>query len=139
MTPTIRRMSPPDHAAVRRLWRDAGLTDEPEDSLEEVKRLLAAPQSAAFVAVDVHGAVCAAVLCGCDGRYGYIHHLAVADPVRGHGLGRELVAACTAFLRCRHVIAMVRDTNETARAFWGRIGYSEANGLRICYRAAEPR
>lgn len=132
-------MTPADHAAARRLWRETGLSDEPEDSLEDVKRLLAAPQSAAFVGVQADGSVSGVVLCGSDGRYGYIHHLAVAEVARGQGLGRELVAACTQFLAVRHVIVMVRESNEPARAFWQRVGYNEADGLRVGYRRMDRR
>jgi ribosomal protein S18 acetylase RimI-like enzyme len=137
MLTTIRRMTAGDYAAARRLWRESGLSDEPEDSREDVTRLLAQAQSAGFVAVASDGAVCGVVLCGTDGRYGYIHHLAVAEAARGCSAGRELVAACTGFLQCRHVITMVRDTNDAARGFWARVGYREAEGLRICYRRTD--
>ena len=40
------------------------------------------------------GRLVGAVLCGHDGRRGYLHHLAVAGECRSKGIGRALVDAC---------------------------------------------
>lgn len=123
-------MTPSDHPAVSALWRTAGLTEEPEDSAEEVAAMLAAPQSAGFVAVEA-GTIVGAVLCGSDGRYGYIHHLAVAPGRRRSGLGHTLVQACLNTLATRHVLALVRDGNEPALQFWKRAGFAHVSGLGV--------
>jgi len=51
-----------------------------------------------FVA-EKKGRVIGAVLCGHDGRRGYLHHLAVSKRHRQRGIGRQLVNACLAKLR----------------------------------------
>jgi len=46
------------------------------------------------------------VLCGHDGRRGYLHHLAVSKRHRQLGIGRQLVSACLAKLRKADVSKM---------------------------------
>jgi putative acetyltransferase len=61
------------------------------------------------------------VLCGHDGRRGYIHHLAVSHSHRRQGIGRALVARCLAALERAGIgkchIFVFRE-NEAALAFW---------------------
>lgn len=130
--PVVRRMAAGDHPAVCALWRVAGLTDEPEDAATDFESFLLAPQSAGFIAEHA-GIVIGAVLCGTDGRYGYVHHLAVSPAHRKAGIGRMLTQACIRQLGTRHVLIMVRDTNEPARAFWGREGFQRVDGLSVHY------
>lgn len=127
-----------DHPAVAALWRASGLTDEPEDDCESVAAFLSAPQSTGFVAVR-GGTIVGAVLCGTDGRYGYVHHLAVAPDARHAGIGRKLFRACSEHLGTRHVVIMVRDTNETALGFWKREGFQRVDGLGVHYVRTAPR
>lgn len=128
----IRKMAPTDHPAVSALWRAAGLTEEPEDSAADVGALLDSAHSAAFVAVE-RDIIVGAVLCGSDGRYGYIHHLAVAPGRRRSGLGHTLVRTCLHYLSMRHVLVLVRDSNDTALQFWQRAGFVRAEGLGVHY------
>jgi len=66
-----------------------------------------------------------AVLCGHDGRRGYLHHLAVAASHRRRGIGRDLVERCLDGLR-REGIAkchlFVYHDNVAGQAFWRSIG-----------------
>jgi ribosomal protein S18 acetylase RimI-like enzyme len=72
-------------------------------------------------------------LCGNDGRYGYIHHLAVSKLTRNKGVGRSLVEACIRFLQKRHIIIMVRENNKAGNEFWNRLRFQEVDGLKIQY------
>jgi len=128
----IRNMTLHDYLPVKQLWLDSGLRDEPEDSREAIAELLIAPQSAGFVA-DADGTMLGAVLCGTDGRYGYIHHLAVSKEHRSKGVGRSLVQTCMGFLSKRHVLVMVREENTEGNAFWNRLCFQRANGLTLQY------
>lgn len=73
-----------------------------------------------------------AVLCGHDGRRGYLHHLAVARSQQRQGIGRALVEAClvslgrVGILRCN---IFVREGNEQGRAFWRKLGWTTRDGL----------
>jgi ribosomal protein S18 acetylase RimI-like enzyme len=46
-----------------------------------------------------NGNIAGAVLCGSDGRYGYIHYLAVSKAMRKQGIGKSLVEGCIRFLQ----------------------------------------
>jgi [ribosomal protein S18]-alanine N-acetyltransferase len=57
----------------------------------------------------------------------YIELLAVADWVRGKGLGRQLLAHVEAavFARTKNLFACVSDFNDQARHFYNKQGYQE--------------
>ena len=123
---TIRIMTIEDYDAVYALWAaqpGIGLHD-PEDSREGMTYYLRRNPDTCFVAVE-EGNIMGAVLCGNDGRRGYINHLAVAQACRGQGIGRALVNACLAAMRkegiCRCCFVVYRS-NESGNAFWDAIG-----------------
>lgn len=121
-----------DYNGVKQLWTDCKLSEEPEDGIEDISEFLASPQSAGFIAHN-NGIIEGAALCGTDGRYGYIHHLAVSKHKRHCGIGRTLAQACVDFLQTRHVIVMVRENNEKGNKFWNCLHFQKVDGLRIQY------
>ena len=78
--------------------------------------------------VAIHGrTLVGIILCGHDGRRGYIHHLAVHPRFRRQGLGRRLVghsvsALVRAGIQKCHLFAI--NDNGDGIAFWKRIGWS---------------
>jgi len=78
--------------------------------------------------------VVATVLCGQDGRRGFLHHLAVARPYRGQGLGAKLVSTCLARLasdgieKC-HIF--LHADNPEGRKFWSRVGWKVREDLIV--------
>lgn len=119
-----------DYSCVKELWNACELRDESEDRFDEISSFLDSPQSAGFVACDKRKII-GAVLCGSDGRYGYIYHLAVAESERKKGIGKRLVESCGKFLNRRHIIIMVRENNEAGNKFWRRLQFQNANGLQL--------
>ena len=83
------------------------------------------------------GRIIGAVLCGHDGRRGYLHHLAVASAWRGNGVGRGLVAACLVKLASAGIpkcnIFLYADNYQGA-AFWNRTGWNERTDLKLLQR-----
>ena len=73
-----------------------------------------------------------AVLCGHDGRRGFLYHLAVATEYRGRGLGTALVERCLAGLaelgiqKCNAVV--YRD-NALGQRFWRRLKFNPRDDL----------
>lgn len=128
----IQKMIIDDYFQINGLWRACGLSEEPEDQKEEVGALLGSAQGTGFVAKE-GGEIVGAVLCGNDGRYGYIHHLAVSKNMRKQGIGKALVETCIRFLQRRHVIIMVRENNITANKFWEHMQFQNVNGLKVQY------
>src|SRR5687768_16369590 len=63
--------------------------DTPEGMLANLRR-----NPGLSLVVRHEGRIVGAVLCGHDGRRGYLHHLAVAAEYRGQGIGKALVERC---------------------------------------------
>ena len=130
MSVAIREMTIHDYEEVLALWQTSegvGLSDA--DSEESIASYLHRNPGLSFVAHAYDGQqLVGAVLCGHDGRRGYIHHLAVSKSHRRQGLGRALVEQCLSALRragidkCHiFVFAANRDTS----AFWKKVGWIE--------------
>ena len=90
----IRAMTPVDYDAVIALWRATeGIGLSGADERGAIAAYLARNPGLSMVALHAEALV-GAVLCGHDGRRGYIHHLAVVPTERGGGLGRTLAERC---------------------------------------------
>jgi putative acetyltransferase len=76
------------------LWQQCeGVGLSEADSRESIQAYLSRNPGMSFIATG-DGAVVGAVLCGHDGRRGYIHHLAVHPQSRRRSVGRRLVEQC---------------------------------------------
>ena len=122
----IRMMTIEDYDAVYALWASLpgiGLHPE-EDSQEGMAYYLRRNPDTCFVAEEA-GKIRGAILCGNDGRRGYINHLAVAPEQQAQGVGRALVNACLAAMRKEGIykcsFAVFRD-NDAGNAFWDAMG-----------------
>lgn len=117
-----------------RLWRGiAGIGLSEADSAENLGRFLARnPHLSAVARRDAE--LVGAVLCGHDGRRGYIHHLAVAPGLRRSGIGRQLLEWSLARLReigigkCH---ALVFRDNAYQALFWKTIGWQRRDDLNV--------
>lgn len=137
MNVTIREMAAQDYEDAVTLWRacpGVGLSDS--DTRDRVSRFLDANPGISFVARDGDRLI-GAVLCGHDGRRGYITHVAVAPEARELGIGRELVDRCLTALgrdgigKC-HLFVFAE--NAAAQSFWRAIGWTEREELRVFSR-----
>ena len=90
----IRIMTIHDYDMVYSLWLSCsgmGLNNI-DDSREGIERFLNRNPETCFVAENNDGEIIGSVLCGNDGRRGYIYHTAVSPRYQQHGIGRELVS-----------------------------------------------
>ena len=72
------------------------------------------------------------ILCGHDGRRGYIYHLAVLDEYRGKGIAKELIQLSFTKLKDEGIercIIMVKDFNESGNEFWINAGWDRRKEL----------
>ena len=124
----FREFTPADYDAAVALWTETeGIVLRDVDARGPLLEYLARNRGLSMVAMD-NGAVVGAVLCGTDGRRGYLHHLAVAGSHRRRGVGRALADRCLSSLSERGIDKchiMVFPTNTPARAFWQRLGWQE--------------
>jgi ribosomal protein S18 acetylase RimI-like enzyme len=133
----IRPMTAHDYDAVIALWRvteGIGLSsaDEPEAIASFLER------NPGLSRVAFRGELLAgAVMCGHDGRRGYLHHLAVAPSERGRGLGRELAERCLDDLRALGIAKaniFVYGANTEGQAFWRATGWFGRDDLLLMQR-----
>ncbi len=120
-----------DYPLIAKLWADAdGVEIAEGDSPEEIGRYLSRNPGLSRVALD--GArIAGAVLCGHDGRRGFIYHLAVAPAYRECGIAKLLVGECMAGLRAAGIvraIILVAEDNPGGHAFWLRGGWEDISG-----------
>ena len=129
MTSHVRPMTPDDIVAARHLWEDAeGVEVSEGDSPAELARYLERNPGLSTVATDASGNLIGAVLCGHDGRRGFVYHLAVARSHRGRGVGRAIMQRSLAALkaeRVARVLLLVDNDNHGGQRFWSREGWEE--------------
>jgi N-acetylglutamate synthase len=116
------------------LWKNSpGIALSPADSREEISRFLARNPSLCFTAHDGAGLV-GAVLCGNDGRRGYLYHLAVAKDHHHQGIGKKLTEKVLAELKKLGIqkchIFVVADNLEGAR-FWQKTGWKKRDDIFV--------
>jgi len=135
MTICVAPLTIHDYDGVMALWSESkgvGLSDA--DDRENILAYLERNPGMSFLARDERGAVIGAVLCGHDGRRGYIHHLAV-HPAHGHeGIGRDLVEKCLATLKAagiRKCHLFIFNENQSGIRFWEEIGWETRFDLRV--------
>jgi ribosomal protein S18 acetylase RimI-like enzyme len=83
------------------------------------------------------GRLIGAILCGHDGRRGYLHHLAVAPSFRRRGLGTSLVEQCLARLAAigiQKCNIFVYADNDDGSEFWRKIGWHDRTDLKLMQR-----
>jgi ribosomal protein S18 acetylase RimI-like enzyme len=129
-----------DYPQIHALWlRSEGVGVGESDSQEAVSRFLKRNPRLSLTATS-RGRVIAAVLCGHDGRRGYLHHLAVSSRWRRRGIGRKLVTGCLERLRAQGIPKCnlyLFSSNTSGRNFWRRLGWTVRTDLRLVQRGTD--
>lgn len=129
----IRKMEISDYKSVYNLWlscKGMGLNDV-DDSEKGISKFLERNPETCFVAVD-NDEIIGVILCGNDGRRGYIYHTAVKPSERNKGIGTKLVdRAMKAFenIGITKVALVVFEKNETGNTFWEKKGFMSRKDL----------
>ena len=127
-----------DVAEALELWTASeGVGLRGADEPAALARYLARNPGLSLAAHD-GGRMVGAVLCGHDGRRGYLHPQPVAASHRRRGIGRELVERCLDGLR-REGIArrhlFVCHHNAEGQAFWRTLGWHPRGDILLMSRA----
>lgn len=121
-------MSITDYDDVLRLWQDTeGLGLNESDTRAAIASYLRRNRGMSFVARAGRELV-GAVLCGHDGRRGFLHHLAVAPAHRRKGLGTQLVARCLTELKRLGILKcgiFLFNDNADGERFWRMNGWKK--------------
>lgn len=114
-----------DIAAITRLWIASGLIPAIRDARQDIENCIAADNGSLIVArMPDNPQICATMMTGHDGVYGWIHYLAIAEHAQGGGIGRELVSLAEDILRLSG-LSEIRITieNPAAGDFYAKLGY----------------
>jgi N-acetylglutamate synthase len=142
MTYHVREMKPADYAEVAELWRQSeGIGLSESDQEAPVARFLRRNPGMSCVACLADGQIIGAVLCGHDGRRGYLHHLAVAAPWRRRGIAGQLLRFCfdalakAAIPKCN---IFVFADNPSGKEFWLHNGWTARGDLHVLQKVVTP-
>jgi ribosomal protein S18 acetylase RimI-like enzyme len=130
----IRPLRIADYESAHAIWRKApGVGVNESDSRAGIGQFLRRNPGLSLVATS-GGRVIGTVLCGHDGRRGYLHHLAIARPWQRRGIGRRLVSSCLENLRVEGIpkcSLFIFRTNISGKAFWKSLGWTVRGDLQI--------
>ena len=130
----VRSFRVEDYDAVIALWRRTeGVGLNESDTRRAIAAFLRRNPRLSLVA-EKDGQIIGAVLCGHDGRRGYLHHLAVSKRYRRRGIGRQLVDACLAKLRKAGISKcniFIFASNAEGMKFWAHTGWTLRAELRL--------
>lgn len=131
----IRTMTIDDYERVIRLWKETERIKLNEsDTQVALDRFLQRNIDLSCVAVLPGGNLVGAVLCGHDGRRGYLHHLAVARNYRCRGIGKGLLKSCYVALQKENILACnitVLGHNAEGKCFWFHNGWIDRSDLSV--------
>lgn len=120
-----------DYDSAVELWnRVEGLDVAEGDDRETIRRFLQRNPGLSRIAA-AGTEIVGAVLCGHDGRRGYIYHLAIDPKYHGRGLGRRLIDECLAGLKragLERANILVAKDNPRGLEFWRRCGWEDLEG-----------
>jgi ribosomal protein S18 acetylase RimI-like enzyme len=129
----IRKMTMDDYDLVYHLWLNTpgmGLNDL-DDSRPGIEKYLKRNPETCFVA-EKDNRIIGVILCGNDGRRGYVHHTAVSVTERRNGVGTALVDTALEALKnegINKVALVVFSKNELGNSFWEKRGFTAREDL----------
>ena len=131
----VRVLTIEEYEELSAMWRgtpNMGLRSL-DDSREGISRFLERNPGTSFAAYE-DGRLVGAILCGHDGRRGYIYHTVVLPEYRGRGIGSGLVEAAVAALQregITRVCLNVMAANEQGKRFWSGRGWERKDFLEF--------
>ncbi len=102
-----------------------------DDSKEGIDKFLRRNPTTNFIAEE-DGEIVGSILCGHDGRRGYIYHTAVDMRYRGKGIGKNLVNSVINALKREGInkaTLVVFTNNEVGNGFWRSMGWEKREDL----------
>jgi putative acetyltransferase len=127
-----------DLAEVIQFWQGMeGIGLSESDSYSALSFYLQRNPGLSWVARNRDRELIGAVLCGHDGRRGYLHHLAVAPDWRRKGIGRALVERCLSSLRELKILkcnVFLFNQNPEGEGFWKAMGWKGREDLVLLQR-----
>jgi ribosomal protein S18 acetylase RimI-like enzyme len=131
-----------DLAEVIQFWQGMeGIGLSESDSYSVLSFYLQRNPGLSWVARNRDRELIGAVLCGHDGRRGFLHHLAVARDCRRKGIGRALVERCLSSLRELKILkcnVFLFSNNPEGEFFWRGMGWKRREDLCLVQVVLHP-
>ena len=103
------------------------------DTKESFEKYLKRNPEMSYVCIDRDsGFIVGTILCGHDGRRGFIYHLTVVKEYRGKSIGKKLLEKSISSLKANGIercMIMVKTSNETGNSFWEKTGWDKRDEL----------
>ncbi len=142
MNRSIRAMTISDYPSAFALWRASeGVGLNESDTECACGLFLARNPGLSAVALAADGTLAGVLLCGHDGRRGYLHHLAVASSHRKQGIARRLIDWCFERLaaeRIQKCNVFLFNDNVDGGSFWRHNGWQQRADLQVLQRLVSP-
>ncbi|MBK6538258.1 MAG: GNAT family N-acetyltransferase [Ignavibacteria bacterium] len=118
------------------LWKNnEGIRLSVGDTKDELDKYLKRNRGMSYVCIDKNqNKIAGSILCGHDGRRGYIYHLAVSKKFRKNNIAKSLIERSLSKLKksgIRRCILMVDDLNISAKDFWLNAGWRRRTDLEM--------
>lgn len=130
----IRVMTITDYDAAIELWNNTeGMVLSDADSRESIEYYLNRNSGMSFVCTLVDKVI-GTILCGHDGRRGYIYHVAVNKEHRRKAIAKRLIGNSLTKLKLEGIMKchiMVLADNEIGNQFWNYTGWTKRDGILL--------
>ncbi|MFJ2042581.1 MULTISPECIES: GNAT family N-acetyltransferase [unclassified Paenibacillus] len=119
-----------------KLWERTpgmGLSEE-VDSRKAISAYLQRNPGLSYVCLDENKNLIGTVLCGNDGRRGFMYHVAVDPAHRGRSIAKTLIRFSLEQLRHAGIMKchlMVLDDNEIGNRFWASQGWQRRDHILL--------
>lgn len=122
-----------DYDKLMNLWgKSKGIKLRSEDNSENIERFLLHNPGICFVALNEEDEVIGSILCGYDGKRGYVYHLAVDKNYRRNKIASNLVLLVKTEMKKRGVpklsFVVIKENLQSVQ-FWLRLGAIERTDL----------
>jgi ribosomal protein S18 acetylase RimI-like enzyme len=122
------------YAEIYKMWTSIpGIGLSNADTEESIAKYLERNPNLSFVCY-VENKIVGTILCGHDGRRGYIHHTCVLPEYRGQKIGKSLVEKALEALKNQGIDKchlFVFYDNEIGNGFWNKLGWTKREDLLV--------
>ena len=130
----LREFDLSDWNAAWNLWeKELGKSNDESWQKDKVEAFLRHNPGLSFAA-EIDGKLSGTVMCGFDGRRGYIYHLAVTESEKRKGIGSALIKLAMAKLKdagADKVHLMIFVENACALAFYNKMGFQNREDITL--------
>ncbi|MEF3302973.1 GNAT family N-acetyltransferase [Paenibacillus sp. GYB003] len=116
------------------LWNETeGLVLSEADAKPNIERFLRRNAGLSFVCMQDERVV-GTIMCGHDGRRGFLYHVAVSRELRGNGIAKRLVERSLDGLRAAgvdkcHLFTL--ESNDIGNRYWSGTGWERRSGILL--------